>query len=116
MNYRIIGFRPPHIGLEGSFNTFRLGGFYAKNLTVGEKVLLIDEKDRITIGVCVVESVEMGPLADMLERHAHENHTQKGRLDGKHVEELGKVMRKIYGPQCATDNRLTSVIGLRRLP
>ena len=76
MDSRIIGFIPPIDGVGSEFNTFRLGGFYAKNLSSGEIVFLVDEKNKSVFGAASVISVEIGELDEMCVLHAYRNHTQ----------------------------------------
>lgn len=35
MNERVIGFRPPFLGLDGVFNTFRMGIKLSRDLSIG---------------------------------------------------------------------------------
>lgn len=115
MDTRVVGFIPPVIGVEGEFNTFRLGGFYAKNLSPGETVFLLNEKEKIVFGRAVVESIDVGKLGEMVAIHAHKNHTELTNDPMTAPERLGQTLRKIYGPHIATLTRKTTVIYLKRL-
>ncbi|MFT4064373.1 hypothetical protein [Paraburkholderia sp.] len=115
MGTRVIDFIPPIVGTEGQFNTFRIGGFYAKHLTQGEEVFLMDSKAREVFGKAVVEKVEVGRLAEMCAQHAASNHTELDMPDGKNAERLMVLLQRINGPHIATPTKKTTVIYLRRL-
>lgn len=115
MQHRVIGFIPPIVGLEGQFNTFRVGGFYQKNLSPGETVLLLNEKEKMVFGRAVVESIDYGPLGEMLLIHAHKNHTEIGNDPTDAPQRLMETIRKIYGPHIATLTKKTTVIYCKRL-
>lgn len=105
----VIGFVPPLVGLEGDFNTFRIGGKWYKTLEVGDKVALMDEKNKKIVSFAKVTKLDKGKLNEMLEKHAYLNHTGLGAID------LGKFILKIYGPHIVNDTKLTTVIYLRTL-
>jgi hypothetical protein len=115
MGTRVIDFIPPVVGTEGQFNTFRIGGFYAKHLIQGEEVFLMDSKAREVFGKAVVEKVEVGRLAEMCAQHAASNHTELDTPDGQNAERLYALLQKINGPHIATPTKKTTVIYLRRL-
>ncbi|MCL2874694.1 MAG: hypothetical protein FWF12_00065 [Betaproteobacteria bacterium] len=114
MNFRVIGFIPPIIGTEGEFNTFRLGGFYHKNLSIGETVLLLNEKEKMVFGRATVQRIGFGKLGEMLALHAATNHTEIGNDSETASERLGETIRRIYGPHIATPNKKTTVIFMKR--
>lgn len=116
MNGHVIGFIKPIIGLEGDFNTFRLGSFYAKRLSPGDTVYLLDEKEKLIIGRAEVTGVETGQLGEMLLIHAAKNHTELENDAGSAPERLFVTMKKIYGPHIATPERKVTVIYCRRIP
>jgi hypothetical protein len=115
MKTRVIDFIPPIVGTEGQFNTFRIGGFYAKHLQQGEEVFLMDSKAREVFGKAVVERVEVGRLAELCAEHAAMNHTEIDAPDGKHAERLMALLQKINGPHIATATKKATVVYLRRL-
>ena len=115
MNVRVIGFIAPVVGVDGEFNTFRLGGFYKKCLSPEEEVFLLSEKDRLIFGRARVERIEFGSLGDILQRHAFMNHTELKNDPIGAPDRLGETMRKIYGPHIATLAKKTTVIYLRRI-
>lgn len=113
---RVIEFVPPITGIGGDFNTFRLGTFYFKRLIVGDRVALVDSKERLIVGFAVVTYLEMGKLADMLQLYAYMNHTQIANVGEVSRERaLMAVMQRLYGPHVATPTKNTTVIGLRRV-
>lgn len=115
MNIRVIGFVAPIIGTEDEFNTFRLGSFYAKRLSPGDEVLLLDEKEKMVFGRARVQSIYAGGLDEMCAIHAHKNHTELANDSGTAPERLSEAIRKIYGPHIATIHKKTTVIYLKRI-
>jgi len=115
MQIRVINFIPPIIGTESEFNTFRLGSFYAKHLSPGEEVLLLNEKEKMVFGRAQVVRVESGPLGEMCLIHAHMNHTELANDPNTAPERLHETLRRIYGPHIATLTKKTSVVYLKRL-
>lgn len=114
MDSRFIGFIPPIDGVASEFNTFRLGSFYEKNLTVGDIVFLTDEKNKTVFGAASVTQIDSGKLAEMCVLHAYRNHTQLGQEGTNAPEQLYKVLQKIYGPHIATPEKKATVIYLKR--
>lgn len=115
MGNHVVGFIAPIIGVDGEFNTFRLGTFYSKRLSPGDEVLLLNEKERMVFGKARVESVETGPLGEMCLIHAHKNHTELGNDPNTAPERLNDTLRKIYGPHIAQVTKKTTVLYLKRL-
>lgn len=115
MDTRVVGFIPPIIGVDELFNTFRLGGFYTKNLKVGEEVFLLNEKEKLVFGKARVESLETGPLGEMCLIHGHANHTELANDPIAAPERLFKTIQKIYGPHIAKPNKKTTILYLRRI-
>lgn len=115
MEQKVIGFIPPVVGTEEEFNTFRLGTTYAKTLSPGDEVLLLNEKAKIVFGRARVERIETGCLGEMCLLHAHKNHTELGNDPNTAPERLHDTLRRIYGPHIATLTKKTTVIYCRRL-
>lgn len=115
MDIRVIGFIPPIIGVEGEFNTFRIGGFYAKHLSPGETIFLLNEKEKIVFGKAKVKAVDVGSLGEMLLIHSAGNHTELANDPATAPERLVRTVQKIYGPHIATLNKKTTVITLERI-
>lgn len=114
METPVLGFIPPHVGMDGEFNTFRLGGRKYKDLTIGSEVLLLDTRRDVIFGRAQVLDVTVGPLSALLAVYASENHTQLGQ-EGDHAERLYQTLRNIYGPHIVQPNKLTTCIKLKRL-
>lgn len=110
----VIGFAPPMVGLDGEFNTFRIGLAMSKRLTNRGKVYLMDTKTMTVFGEAKVGAVFTGKLAEMCELHGHMNHTELHQHDGNHAERLLSLITKLYGPHIVTPNKGSTVIYLRR--
>lgn len=115
MNLHMVGFIPPIIGVEAEFNTFRLGGFYKKHLSIGSQVYLLNEKEKIIFGRAQIQNIDYGPLGEMLLLHAAANHTELGNDPNSAPERLNATIRRIYGPHIATLTRKTTVLYMKRL-
>ena len=114
MEVRCIGFIPPVVGVEGEFNTLRLGGVLFKALNPGDEVFLLDERKKIVFGKAVVTKLDNGPINEMCAMHGHMNHTQLA-LDPAHsAEGLYKVVQKIYGPHIVQPHKNATVVYLKR--
>ena len=106
MNNYFIGFVPPVLGIDGEFNTFRLGSFYAKRLNVGDRVVLLDLKVKQVIGIACVTGIELGQLHEMCVLHGAENHVNVGVGDAENApERLFKILQKLNGPHIATPSK-----------
>ncbi|CAG9229129.1 hypothetical protein [Burkholderia vietnamiensis] len=118
MDHHVIEFTPPAEGLDGvfPFNTFRIGKVWASRLKDGDVVYLMDKTKMLIFGRAVVGSIFIGKLRELAEKHAVFNHNQ---IDNPDVEgapaRLIANMQKRYGPHIAHDNKLTTVIYLRRI-
>ncbi len=115
MQVTVIGFIPPIVGVEAEFNTFRLGGFYARNLSPNQDVFLLNEKDKVVFGRAVVEYVESGQLGELCLIHAHRNHTELNNDPTDAPARLFALLQKIYGPHIAIPAKKACVIYLRRI-
>lgn len=115
MEVRVIGFIPPVVGVEGEFNTFRIGGFYEKRLSPGETVYLLNEKEKMIFGKAVVEKIDCGKLHEMCAIHGHLNHTELANDPTNAPERLFATLKKIHGPHIALPTKKTTVIFLRRI-
>ncbi|MEZ2310846.1 hypothetical protein AB6809_29800 [Paraburkholderia sp. RCC_158] len=118
MEQYVIEFAPPAEGLDGvlPFNTFRIGKVWAGRLKEGDEVLLMWSKKMQVFGRATVGAIHTGKLRELAEQHAAFNHNQSGHpdVDGA-PDRLIANMQKRYGPHIAHDNKLTTVIYLRRL-
>jgi hypothetical protein len=117
MHVQLIGFAPPIEGVDGEFNTFRLGIALSKRLRPGQEVFLMEEKAKIVFGRALVKAVHTGTLMQLCLLHAKENHREKGKPDPDHAcQRLFEYLQKLYGPQIATETKRTTVVYLQRLP
>lgn len=112
---RVIDFVPPVIGIEGEFNTLRLGLFYMKRLKIGDRIALLDSKDKMIIGFADVTKLYNGPLGELCMEHAPQNHTQKSEPETQAPANLLRIIQKFYGPHIATYDKKGVVIYLRRV-
>lgn len=111
----VVGFIPPVVGLEGEFNTIRLGGAYAKKLKEGDTVFLMDQKSLMVFGTAIVQRVLLGTLKSMCEEHGSANHTELNNDAVGAPERLFKLVQKIYGPHIANETKKSCVIYMKRL-
>jgi hypothetical protein len=100
-------------GMEGEFNTFRLGGMWAQRLHPGQHVMLVRTNEE-KIGVAVVQSVHVGSLAEMIDEHGLENHLSiAADRRGRELDML-KVMKAVYGSTRVDLRSMTTVVYLKR--
>lgn len=100
-------------GLEGSFNTFRLGVRYSRMIKPGDKVLLTDKSKMVCFGRAVVKKVTVGKLRDMANLYAHDNHNQRDVTAEEAPDRLIAAMTKRYGPHLINENKLVTVVYLK---
>lgn len=112
---QVIDFASPIMGLDGEFNTFRLGLFYFKRLQAGQVCHLMDSKEKLLLGTAIVTHVEKGTLEEMLLKYGAHNHAVLNVCEEDRVGTLTQIITRIYGPHIATPSRKTTVIYLRRL-
>jgi hypothetical protein len=113
-NFRpTLVFRPPLLGLDGTFNTFRLGKAWHDRVAVGGIVALVDPNDE-PIGLAEVTSKTVGIYERLAPEHAPFNHMMLGRPPETAPAELFKVLTRSYGTTFMTASRIVSVIYLRR--
>lgn len=112
---RIIEFYPPMSGIEGDFNTFRLGLAWSKRLSRGDRVLLIDKKQYALMGVGEVLDIHVGKLREMSTTHGCHNHNQKHLPQDGAGERVVAAMIKRYGPNKCSENSNVTVLYIRRI-
>lgn len=114
----VIDFIPPLEGMGGDFNTIRIGLAWAKRLNVGDKVFILNNKERFIIGEALVTAIHTGTLEELCAIHATENHINiacQESEDSNACLRLMNVVTKMYGPHIATPTKKATVIALRRL-
>lgn len=113
------GYRPhltfrDETGLDGLFNTVRLGKAWHDRVTPGALVTLWHSKEDREIGVARVVDRLIGRYCDIAPDHAHRNHTQL-HLEREGAEQrLMKVLTGSYGTTFMKPERMVSVIYLQR--
>lgn len=100
-------------GLSGEFNTFRLGGAWAKRVSVGDVVLLQNGQGE-AIDYATVCDTHIGSFSDMAHEYGVDNHLAiNAEISGTPFD-LAQVMTKLYGAHRFSLNSTVSVIELRR--
>lgn len=107
-----IAFSYPRRGLEGQFNTFRLGASWATKVTPGSLVELVDARSKKVLKRATVKSVYVGVLIDMAQLHAHQAHNWKSYPEAERAQLLIASMKKRYPPGRVRDDSTVSVIYL----
>ena len=98
-------------GIDGRFNTFRLGLRYSKILKLNDKVMLIDRAKLEVIGEALVCGIFVGKLDEMAKLYAHDNHNQKGNEYAPDL--LIEAMMKRYGPHMVSVDKKVTVVYLQ---
>lgn len=110
----VLEFYPPMKGLDGRFNTFRLGLASSRRMKKGDYVLLIDKRTSAAFAKAKVTGVHTGTLREMASLYAAQNHNQ--RDDPEHASEnIVIALTKRYGPQMVNPDKKFTVIELWRL-
>lgn len=111
----VIEFAPPISGIDGKFNTFRIGLKWSKLLKAGDKVYLLNKKESAVIGIAAIEEVLTGELRELANRHAAHNHNQKLLDYEGAADRLIANLTRLYGPQIITETKKTTVLYMRRI-
>lgn len=120
----VIDFAPPLEGMSGEFNTIRLGLTWPKRIKEGDKVFLMDNKERRIFGAAIVTGIHTGTLEEICKHHAQHNHTAIANPDlrdssGKILQDnaathVFNVLQKFNGPHIATPTKKSVAIYLKR--
>lgn len=102
------------VGLEGRFNTVRLGKAWHDRVIPGAKVTLWHAKEDREIGVARVVDRLIGRYCDIAGEHARFNHTQLNLPHEGAESRLMKVLTSSYGTTFMKPERMVSVIYLER--
>lgn len=112
--FYIVEFAPPMSGLEGEFNTFRLGGAWAKRVQPGDRVMLMDKKASALLGYAEIVAVNVGKLSEMGAMHGFRNHNQKHLPAAGAGERVVAAMIKRYGPNRCSETSTVTVLDMKR--
>jgi hypothetical protein len=107
-----IKFSYPRRGLDGLFNTFRLGKALAA-LTPGEVVELVDARSSKVLKRATVVSVHTGPLSQMAPLHARDAHNWKDHPFQDRPALLVNSLTKRYPPGRVQEHSPVTVIYMR---
>jgi len=114
MKIPVLGFIQPIVGVDGVFNTFRMGRKYS-TLEPHSDVFLMDEKEKAIFGTAEVMEVVTGKVGELCVEYGAHNHTELENHDGNNAETLYKTLLKIYGPHILNPTKLFTVVTLRRM-
>lgn len=110
-----ISFRPKIVGVDGRFNTIRIGSAWSRKLHPGVVVALMNSETSEVFAKAEVESVVLGPLEQMLHLHARYNHSVLTVPSEEAPARLKSAIAKAYGEKVLEGNPETSVIYLKRI-
>lgn len=102
----------PRRGLEGTFNTFRLGSGH-KTLQPGEHVELVCARSGKVLKTATVTEVHRGKLAEMAQLHAHAAHNWKTHPEAERPGLLIASLSKRYPPGRVRDDSDVVVIYMK---
>lgn len=105
-----IKFSYPRRGLEGCFNTFRLGSKLSRELAPGDTVELIDARTSKLLKCATVTSVHTGQLSSMAQQHAHLAHNWKAHPEAERADLLVASLIKRYPPGRAREDSVVTVV------
>jgi hypothetical protein len=101
-------------GMEGEFNTLRMGRAWQERLERGSPVALA-RNDNTLFGAAVVELIVVDTLSSLIDLHGTDNHLAiDARRRGESIDLL-KVMVRCYGTNRAKPDQPATAIYLRRL-
>ena len=112
---RIMEFAAPMSGIDGEFNTFRLGGAWSKRVAPGDKIVLMDKKECALMGWALVTGVHVGKLNELSTLHGFHNHNQKHLSPEGAGDRVVAAMQKRYGPHKCRDTSMVTVINMKRI-
>lgn len=107
-----LKFSYPRRGLEGLFNTFRLGKALS-TLTPGEEVELVDSRSLKVLKKATVVSVHTGALSKMAPLHARDAHNWKAHPFQERPALLMSSLKKRYPPGRVEEHSTVTVIYMR---
>lgn len=112
-----LKFKPPLRGFDKpSFNTFRLGGAWAKRLRVGSIVALIDSKTDSAFAHARVTDVKVGNKHEMARLYGKDNHTMQALNVTTDIEEaMLKRLKATSGSMIYNSTDTATVIYLEKI-
>lgn len=110
-----IAFGYPRRGLEGTFNTFRLGSGWAERCKPSDVVDIIDARSKRVLKQATVLRVFVGTLSEVAQLHAQWAHNWKDHPEDRRASLLVESMKKRYPPNRVRDDSIVSVIYLKEL-
>lgn len=111
-----IPFSYPRRGLDGQFNTFRLGANWATRVAPGDVVELVDSRSKKLLKRATVVSVHSGLITEMAQLHSHAAHNWKNHPEAERPALLIASMKKRYPPNRVRDDSMVSVLYLKEEP
>lgn len=111
-----IKFSYPRRGLEGQFNTFRLGAALSKTLSPGVEVDLVDARTAKLLKRATVTAVHVGQLDTMAQQHAHLAHNWKDHPEQDRPALLVASLKRRYTPGRARDDSVVTVVYMQEIP
>ena len=112
----VLAFKPPHVGMETEFNTFRMGPAWTKRVAPGSLVGLLDTQTQSVFAQATVQRVIAGQREEMAHAHGYMNHLEisHGSSDrAESAERTLKALRRLYGNLIYTNNPSVTVIYLK---
>ena len=112
----VIAFKPPLIGFEGVFNTFRMGGAWVKRVAPGSQIGLLDTSTQSVFATATITDVISGDKNEMAYLHGCRNHLFKSQQlsDEVAAREIKKALRTLSGNLIYNNNTIATVIYMRR--
>jgi len=111
----VITFRPRLVGLDGVFNTFRLGVSWFNRLSPGVIVGLVNAETNEVFGKAKVLQVLHGSFDEMVEKHSHMNHLLLGMEPEEAASKMREIIARSYGKLVAANAQTITVVYLRNL-
>jgi hypothetical protein len=112
----ILKFKPPLLGFEGDFNTFRLGPAWHSRVAVGDTVALMNAKTGEIFMRAKVTAVHLGDKREMAELYGKDGHRLKAQGITENVgEAMLKRLKNAYGTRAFNNAAQATVIYLRAI-
>ena len=107
----IIPFRPKIRGMQGTWNTFRIGTAWYNRLKVGTKIAVLNTKTLEIERYEVVKDIHFGLKEEMCQMYAKDNHNIiADNIYDNIAETMLQRMRKNYGSRIFESTSYATVI------